>query len=341
MKWKLGLLASVGAIMATAGVGFAQDGGYPADSQPGQCFARVLIPEVSTTTEEQVVDQAARTEVRIIPAQYEMVDEQVLIREASTQYRVIPATYRTVSETVIIEPERTESIAAPASVETYTERVMIRPAYTTWKPGSGLYGRAPSGVGASAASVPGATGAEVHTGELLCRVEVPAEYTTVTRTRTAEAASAQTRTIPARTQTIQREVIATAARVEETPIAAEYRTIKVRRMVAPARQETISIPATYRTVQRRVVSRPAGVEWREVLCETNASPALIRQVQTALTSRGYATAADGAFGPSTLNAMERFQRANGLPIGYLTIDTVRALGVTVPGAARPAAAATQ
>lgn len=321
MKWKLGLLASVGAMIATAGGSFAQDGGYPADAQPGQCFARVLIPEVSSVREEQVIDQPARTEIRMIPAEYEMVDEQVLVREASVEYRVIPATYRTVTETVVIEPERTEQIAAPASVETYEERVLVRPAYTTWKPGSGLFGR-------TSATTASAGGAEVHTGELLCRIEVPAEYTTVTRTRTVEAASAQTRVIPARTQTIQREVVATPARVEERQIPAEYRTIKVRRQVAPARQETVSIPATFRTSQSRVVTRPAGVEWREVLCETNATPATIRAVQTALTARGYPTTADGEFGPSTLTAMERFQRANGLPVGYLTMDTVRALGVT-------------
>jgi Putative peptidoglycan binding domain len=333
MKLKLGLLASVGAVMATAGVGLAQDGGYPADAQPGQCFARVLIPEVSNTASEQVVDQAARTEIRVIPAQYQMVDEQVLVREASVEYRVVPATYRTVTETVVVEPERTEEIATPASVETYEERVMVRPAYTTWKPGSGIYGRPGAGVGAGAASVPGGNGSEVHTGELLCRVEVPAEYTTVTRTRTAQAASVQTRTIPARTQQITREVVATPARVDERPIPAEYRTIKVRRMVEPARQETITIPATYRTVERRVVTRTAGVEWREVLCETNASPAMIRDVQQALNARGFTTSVDGQFGPSTLNAMERFQRANGLPVGYLTVDTVRALGLSMPNRA--------
>mgnify|MGYP001809551832 FL=1 len=325
-KWKLGLLASVAAIIATVGVGNAQDGGYPADAQPGQCFARVLIPEAATVREEQTLEQPARTEVRVIPAEFEMVDEQVLVREATVEYRVVPATYRTITETVVIEPERTEQVMVPASVETYEERILVRPAYTTWKPGTGLFGR-PASPGATAASA-SSSGSEVHTGELLCRIEVPAEYTTVTRSRTVAPASAETRMIPARTQTVQREVLVAPARVEEHTIPAEYRTIKVRRQVAPARQETISIPATFRTTQTRVVTRPASVEWREVLCETNATPATIRAVQAALTARGYPTAADGAFGPATLAAMERFQRANGLPVGYLTMDTVRALGVT-------------
>ena len=70
------------------------------------------------------------------------------------------------------------------------------------------------------------------------------------------------------------------------------------------------------------------MEWREVLCDTNASPAKIREVQAALTEAGYETPADGVFGPSTLRAMEAFQRNNGLPVGYLTVSTVEALGVS-------------
>lgn len=330
MAWRLGLFGSAGAIIAAAGVGFAQEGGYPQDARPGQCFARVLIPEAATVREEQVIEQPARTEIRMIPAQYEMVDETILVREASVEFQVVPATYRTVVETLLLEPERAEQAMVPAAVETYQERVLVRPAYTTWKTGSGLYGRRISeGAATTSAAEPGAEGSEIPTGELLCRIEVPAEYATVTRTRAAGAAIAQTRIVPARTETIQREVLVSPARVEERRIPAEYRTIKVRRQVAPARQETVIVAATVRTAQTRVVTRPASMEWREVLCETNATPAAIQAVQAALTARGYPTAVDGRFGPSTLAAMERFQQANGLAVGYLTMDTVRALGVTL------------
>lgn len=330
MSKKLSWMASLSALAALSagGVAVAQTtGGYPADAEPGQCFARVLIPEVSENVAEQVIDQPARTETRLIPATYEMVDEQILVREARTEYTVVPATYRTVTETVTIEPERTEQIVQAASMQTVQERVLVRPAYTTWKPGNNLFGRARGGVGASAGTVVGPDGTEVPTGELLCRVEVPAEYTTVSRQVEARPESMQTRVIPARTQQITREVIATPARVAERAIPAEFRTIKVRRQVTPPRTETIQIPATYRTVNRRVVRSGGGVEWREVLCETNTSPAKIAEIQRALTARGFAVPATGQFGPQTLAAMEAFQRSNGLPVGNLTIDTARALGV--------------
>lgn len=330
---KFGFFATVSAAAALlGGVAAAQSptmtpAGVPQNAEAGQCFARVLIPEVIETASEEVVVEAARTEVRKIPAQYELVDETVLVKEATTEYTVIPATYRTVTETVVLEPERTEMIAQPASMETYTERVMIRPGYTTWKQGSGIFGR--SGVGASAAVVPGAVnGVDQHTGDLLCKVEVPPEYATVTRQRVAQAASATPRIIPARTQTVTKQVIATPARVAERQIPAVYNTVKVRKMVTPEREETRTIPAVTRTEQRRKVVRPASVEWREVLCETNASTVKISEVQRALAGRGYANPADGRFGPATLSAMEKFQRDNGLAVGYLTIETVRALGVS-------------
>ncbi|MFZ4069261.1 MAG: peptidoglycan-binding domain-containing protein [Caulobacterales bacterium] len=319
------LLASAGIAAALwSGQASAQNmGGYPADAAPGQCFARVLIPEVAETTTEQVIDQAERTEIKLIPAEYAMVDETIVLRPARKELRVIPATYRTESQTVEVEPARTEQTVVPAAMETTMERVMVRPAYTTWKPGNNLFGR-----GFRGATPAGATGDELATGELLCRVEVPAEFKMVPRQVVARPASTQARIIPAQTQVITRQVEATPARVEEINIPAETRTIKVRKMVSAARQEEIRIPATFRTVEKRVVKSAAAVQWREVLCETNTSPQKISEIQRALASRGFTTNVDGVFGAQTLGAMESFQRRSGLPVGNLTIDTVQQLGVS-------------
>lgn len=305
----------------TAGA-FAQSADMPPSADPGECFARVLIPETTEVVAERVVDQPERTEIRVIPATYETVTEQVMVREESTEYRVVPATYETVTEQVVVQPERTETTVIPATFETYTEQVMVRPAYTTWKPGAGLFGRAAAGTGGA---VP--AGFEQATGELLCRVEVPAEFETVTRTRIATPERTETTVIPAVFETVTKQVVATPPSVEQFVIPAEYDTVTVRRLVTAKSEETITIPATYKTVEKRVVTGGGGLEWREVLCDTNAAPAKIAEVQRALTAAGYQAPADGTFGPQTLRAMEAFQRDNGLPVGYLTVSTVRALGV--------------
>ena len=318
------IMLSAATVIGFAGIANAQSAGYPPEAQPGQCFARVLIPEVTEVMTEEVVDQPERTEIKIVPAEYETVTETVVVKEETTEYRVVPAQYETVTEQVIVEPERTESIVVPAKYETYTEQVMVRPAYTTWKPGNGLFGRGAAGFGST-----NLDGDASATGELLCKVEVPAEYKTVTRTRVVSAETTETRVIPARYETVTKEVIAQPPQVVEQIIPAVTETVQVRRLVSPAREDILTIPATYRTIEKRVVTGGGGLEWREVLCEDNATSVQIAEVQRALTAAGYPVEADGVFGGDTLRAMESYQRANGLPVGYLTVSTVRSLGVNV------------
>ena len=319
------VMLSAAAVIGLAGVANAQSAGYPPEAQPGQCFARVLIPETTEVMTEEVVDQPERAEIKIIPAEYETVTETVVVKEETVQYKVIPAQYQTVSEQVIVEPEGSRSIVVPAKYETYTEQVMVRPAYTTWKPGAGLFGR--GGAGTGTAAVITANGDASATGELLCKVEVPAEYKTVTRTRVVSPETTETKVIPAKYETVSKQVVAQPPQVVEEVIPAVTRTVSVRRLVSPAREEVITIPATYKTIEKRVVTGGGGLEWREVLCDSNTTSSKIVEVQTALTKAGYDIPTDGVFGPATLNAMESYQRANGLPVGYLTVGTVRSLGV--------------
>lgn len=315
-------LLATAAAFAVAGSAFAQEADLPPEADAGACFARVLIPETTRVVTEQVIDRPESTEVKVIPAQFESITEQVLVKEETKEYRVIPATYETVSQQVLVEEERTETVIIPAEYETYTEEVLVRDAYTTWKPGAGLFGRAadPNGVSID--------GSAVATGELLCKVVVPAQYDTVTRTRVKSQERTETNIIPARYETVTKEVVAQPAQVVEEIVPAVYESKTVERMVAPARQEQIIIPATYKTVEKSIVTGGGGLEWREVLCDTNTTKAKIREIQAALTAAGYRTPADGDYGPSTQRAMEAYQRANGLATGYLTVDTVRMLGVT-------------
>ncbi|MEL8054829.1 MAG: peptidoglycan-binding domain-containing protein [Pseudomonadota bacterium] len=312
------------AATAFAGVAFGQAADLPPAADAGECFARVLIPETTEVVTEQVVDREASFEINVIPAQYETITEQRLVKEETVEYRTVPAVFETVTEVIEVEPAREVVRVVPAQYETYTEQVLIRDAYTTWKPGAGLYGRSTT---AQAGVVP--TGLDaVATGELLCMVEVPAQYDTVTRTRLVSAERTDVEIIPAVTKTVTKQVVVEPPRIEEVIVPAVYDTVEVQRLVSAATEERIEIPATYKTVEKRVVTGGGGLEWREVLCDTNTTSGKIREIQQALTAAGYSAPADGSFGPTTLRAMENFQRANGLPVGYLTVSTVQALGVS-------------
>lgn len=317
------LLLTTALAMTLATLASAQGSAdYPPTSDTGSCFARVLMPETTEVVTEQVLDAPERTEIKVIPAVYETYTKEIMVKEATTAYTVIPTEYEAQTEQVLESPERIETVVIPAQYETYSEKVLIRPAYTTWKPGAGLYGRNVTAAGADASTV-------VSTGELLCRVEVPAQYDEVKRTRLIQPERTETKIVPAKYKTVTKQLVKAPARVVEEAVPAVYETLSLQKLVTPAQEQTMVIPASYRTVEKRVVIGGGSVEWREVLCDTNASAAKIAEVQKALTAKGYQVPADGDFGPATLKAMEAYQRANGLPVGYLTVSTVESLGVSV------------
>jgi hypothetical protein len=234
----------------------------------------------------------------LVPAQYEPATERVLKKEASFRIEVLPAEFQDVEERVMVKPATTRLETVPATYRTETTRVLVRPAYTVWKRTSEL-------TAAERARHDVASG----TGDILCLVAVPDEYATVTK-----------------------EVLATPATTREVPVPAEYQTVMVRKMVTPAREKKIEIPAEYEMVTRQVLKSPAKSEWREVLCDNNATPARLSALQQSLRKSGFDPGRDdGRLDPKTMSAVRAFQQAKGLPMdgdGYINMATVKALGVT-------------
>ena len=91
----------------------------------------------------------------------------------------------------------------------------------------------------------------------------------------------------------------------------------------------MQIPAEQQSVTKTVVASAGRIEWKPVLCETNASPELIKSMQLKLRQVGrYSGKIDGKLNAQTMAAVRSFQRAKGLPTsGQLTIETLQVLGV--------------
>jgi putative peptidoglycan binding protein len=291
-------------------------------AKPGECYARILIPAKYTTTTDQVLDTDASERLEVIPATYEWVEERVLVSEGGERLEVIPATYKTVTEVVVVEPARTELSTIPAKYTTKTERILVREGYTTWKKGTG-----PIAAGSAFAGGIVTETRESATGEIMCLVEVPPEYRTVKKKVLVEPARTVERTIPAVTKTVTKRVVASPATTRAVPIPPKYETLKVRKLVKPAVTKRIPIPATYKTVTKQKKVSTERMVWREILCETNTTPDVIRRVQAALNKEGFKLSVDGVLGASTMRAVEAYQRRNNLGTGGLTLATVKKLGV--------------
>ena len=172
-----------------------------ASATPGMCFHEHYLPATYKTVSESVLSRSATESISVVPARYEMVEETLLVREASTRLVNVPAEYGT-----------------------ETEQVLDKPAHTIWKKGTGPIQRI-----------------NEATGEIMCLVEVPATY-----------------------KTISRRVLVTPASTRTVEVPAEYKTVKVRKLVEEAREVRTPIEAVYKDLNRQVLDQDARFVWHEI-----------------------------------------------------------------------------
>ncbi|MFK7816621.1 MAG: peptidoglycan-binding protein [Gammaproteobacteria bacterium] len=267
---------------------------YPPNARPGECYARMLIPGESRT-----------------------ITEKVIKKEASERVEIVPATYKTVTKRVLVKPETSKLVSVPAKYGTKSEKIQISEATTVWKKGAGTMA-AGAGTGAAGGSSAAAivdrfgnqkiVGSRVtDTGELMCLVEVPAQYRTVTKTVLLSPASTKTVTAPA-----------------------VYKTVEVTELVTAAQEKRIAIPEEYGTVTRTEQVRGEQLTWVPVLCQVNMTTGNVTTLQSALKKNGcYTCNVDGVMGPCTFRGAQCYAKKKGLPYGtnFVTVETIRALGL--------------
>ncbi len=287
----------------------------PPEARPGECYARVYIPAKTKRVENKVLVKEATEKLEVIPAKYEEAEEVVEIQSEFEELEIVPAVFETQFETVTIEPEREEQVVVDAVYEEVEEKVKVRDAYTTWKKGEGPIQRY-----------------DEATGEIMCLVTIPAEYKTVSKRVVKVPPRTITKVIPAVTEKVEKRVMVEPPTTRKKVIPAEKRTVTIRKLVEAAEVKKIVIPAQYETVYEVQKDGAGKMEWRPILCSTNATVPLIRKLQLALKEKGYNPGtADGVLGGGTMEAVRRYQRSKGIAQGQLTIEVMRELGVDPGG----------
>lgn len=284
----------------------------PVLARPGECYARVINPPVYETRREQVLARAASERVEVLPAQFEDVEEQVLVKPASKRIvEVIPPVFRAVEESVLVRTASETIEEIPATYKVVEERQLVKPATTMWKKGRGPIEKVDN-----------------LSGEIMCLVEVPAEYRVV-RTRVVDTPAQVRRVaVPSEYTTVQRQELVRPAEVREVEVPAEYKTVMLRRMVTPPQERRVPIPAEYQTVEKQVLVSAGTTAWKSILCETNTTPGIVQDIQRALLAKGFNPGRiDGVIGRQTTEAIRAFQEASGLATGGLTMETLQRLGV--------------
>ncbi len=286
---------------AAAAAGVPNTELLPPNAKSGECYARVFIPPTFRTDTERVLLREATSRVTTTAPKFAWDTERILVKEASSRLEVIPATYTWVEERVLVTPESTRLKTVPAVYKTVTEKILDKPAHTVWKKGTGPITRI-----------------DEATGEIMCLVDVPASYRTISKRVQVSGPSTREVTIPAEYKTVKKRVLKTPPSTRSIEIPAEYRTVKVKKLVEPAKSSTIQIPAEYTTVTKRNMVTEGHIEWRPILCKTNTTRGVVQRLQTALKAAGHNPGPiDGIIGRQTMAAVRSYQTIKGNGHGWL------------------------
>ncbi len=357
-KWVAGSIYSSVEASAQVLSSAANSGAALESAANGQCFAEYFQPPVYETVTQQVMVSEPSENISIVPARYEWMEEQQIVAEASRQLVEIPASYETVTERVMVEEAKVVWKPGHGDVERidqHTGNVMclveLPPVYKNVE--KRVLKAATS---TKVVEVP-AKYESVRVRKLVeparqVRVETPARYRDVSVTSRVsegshfwredsltELADGARKTgnvicrkdIPAKVTSISKLVVEVPASVREVEVPARFENRRVRQLVSAAVETRVQIPEEIRQVSKRVKVSDLRMAWQPVLCETNTTQGTIERLQRALNGAGYDTGAvDGQLSAETLNAVDQFQRDNGMASGGLTLDVLNKLGVS-PG----------
>lgn len=143
------------------------------------------------------------------PANIQKNEESVLITQATEMLEVIPASYSASSQAVQVRPESNRYLATPVKFKTVTERVLVEPAKSVWKKGEGLVQKVDN-----------------LTGDIMCRVEIPAVYKEFSRQVVDTRPNATLIPVPNTMKTFETSVLGADAQEVRKPVAATYETVE-------------------------------------------------------------------------------------------------------------------
>ena len=286
---------------------------FPTYAKAGECYGELVHPAKFKTVEERVMTQADHTTMRVIPAQYEWKEQRVMVRDAEERLEIVPATYKTVQERILVEPAQTVSEYIPATFRTEERRILVQPASQEWVDGS--------------ASVKNEIETNM-TGDVLCLIEIPAKYETVSVQVVDRPARTEKRQVPAKYETVERTVVDVPAHTKRVKIPAEFAMKRVRTLAQPERIERQAVEPQFATVQRLVEEQPAFSKWERVFCQESIEPALAFEIERRLKDAGFDPGVvDGKMDAATQNAIDEYQMSKGMAKGAITPRTLKSLGI--------------
>lgn len=280
--------------------------------RPGECWVQAVVQPRPVSKPLEIVVRDAVNDIEITPPALETAHKEIVVREEGITYRVEPPVYKRVVEKVLVRPEVRRSVVVPAVFEEREVEVEIEAARTIMER-------------CSASTVRRTAEAPV---QMLCAREIPAKTQTVKRKILVQPETTREVVEPAVYKDVTRWVIETPARAVPVEIPPRTASLKVQEITRPEQIEEQQLPAEVKRLLATTYEGEPSVVFRRAVCDQELSPALVRDLQTALKQAGFDPGTtDGKFGRQTFRALLDYQRQHGLAQGALTHESLERLGV--------------
>ena len=261
----LGVLGSAAVIAADREeMGAAAGAGLlPPNARAGECYAKVMVPAV-----------------------YKTVDENVLVADASQKIEVIPAKYEWTEVSVPVQQESEKLVSVPAKFESIEEKVEIEAAHTEWRVGPGKKARAADGQMVATALALGLPKVAKQ-GQCFNEFYQPVQFKSETEKLLKKAASEKITTSDPEFEWVEEKVLVKEASEKLVEVPAQYDVITEKVLESPAYTTwkkgrglnekvdnatgeimcLVEVPAKYKSLEKKVLKTPVTIKKVEIPAE--------------------------------------------------------------------------
>lgn len=260
-----------------------------------------------------------------VPAQYKTVNKRVLVRPAQNVRKFIPAVYKTVKQKKRVSGALYKTVNRPARYATKNYRVKVAGARYVWRPvlcatnaphkykakyrKPAVMHRPVKRVHKQRYSRPAAGNSGISYAQYLAVMNAP-----------LKSKSSKKRVV--KKKTAKKMMKSEKMKSKMKPKVMEEKAMQKPEPVTMAPKEA---GATMAAPEKKVVEKAAEKPAKN---KAQIQRNIVYGIQAALKSKGYNPGAlDGKMGPNTAAALKAFQSSRGLPVGVLSKDTFRALGL--------------
>jgi len=242
-----------------------------------------------TTCQNRGCNQAEVVCLTEVPTKYKEITRKVLLKPSVGKTVAIEPVYKKVKAKEQVSPARTQIIPIPATYQTIEQQQKIEDAKYFWSD-------------ASQKNSPTRLQSQCNK---ICLTTVPAIY-----------------------KKVAKKLLVSPAQSQKVTTPPQYTTVKVKKIIEPARFKKVIQPAEYKTVTVERERTKGYSKWMPIVCESNMTPTTIRKVQEALKREGfYHGEIHGIWDQASKSATRAYQKANGLTVTRLSIETMEALGI--------------